>query len=234
MTQSNNSKTDNSAEKLSDLEIAETLVKHFRDEGCGFFVSPQLVPTIRLPDENHQSDWEVDSQRVRDRLVSTWIEKKKQVPTRSVQDLTLRMLREECRKEGRQHSEAESVQAEQDPIVRTLLALMNSAEHYEERTSELNTKLRELELEHGEGGSITPFTSIFSRQLNRLVPVLRGYGVGVAIDHREDGSHVTVTRLGSFKLEPDAHAKRKETPGDTLTADDNDDPDAGKLIGSSA
>jgi hypothetical protein len=49
---------------------------------------------------------------------------------------------------------------------------------------------------------IPVFTNIFSRRLRRLIPALKGYGVSVSIEHKEDGSHCTLDCLETFQSEP--------------------------------
>jgi hypothetical protein len=118
-------------------------------------------------------------------------------------DFLLAQIREECRRGGRRLTEVESKETDDDVIVQGIMALMNEQAKFSGRTVSLLKQLRAIQ-SNGNisfAEEIPIFTNIFSRKLNRLIPVLRGYGIDVEMEHKEDGSHCSLTRLDSFKKE---------------------------------
>ena len=174
------------------------------EDNVEFFLNTQLEPTVRIPTDGFQTEWPVDSQRFQDLLVSMFYEKSKGILKSSDRDFLMAQIREECRKGGRELTEPEAEKTDEDVIVQTVVALMNREPKFSDQTGVLCKKLREIQtansLTHSEG--IPIFTNIFSRKLNRLIPVLRGYGVEVVMEHRESGSYCTLTRMESFQKEP--------------------------------
>lgn len=178
-----------------------------------FFVNSDLEPMLHLPNDGFQQEWPVNSQRVQDLLVSLYFEVSPGEMLKSFdKEFLLSQIREEFRKGGRRLTEVEAAQSEMDPIVQAILVLMNGQAKFSDRTFQLVKRLREIQ----SAGSISlaaeipAFTNVFVRQLNRLIPVLRGYGVEVLLVHREDGSYCTLTRLESFQKEPTATEMRTD------------------------
>ena len=162
-----------------------------RDDGCEFFVNSQLHPTVEIPDDGFQQDWAADSQRIQDLVISLYYEMTGERITSPEREFLMALLREECRKGGRRHSENEAEETDSDVIVQAVLFHMNSNGSFTGRTVDLVKALRETQKsgQISEAESIPVFTNIFSRRLRRLVPVLKGYGVGVTMEHKEEGSH---------------------------------------------
>ena len=170
-----------------------------------FFLNTQLEPTVRIPSDGFQTEWPVDSLRFQDLLVSMFYEISKGGILKSTdRDFLMAQIREECRKGGRELTEPEAEKTDEDVIVQTVVALMNRKSKFSDQTGVLCKELKEIQtansLSHSE--AIPTFTNIFSRKLNRLIPVLRGYGVEVVMEHKESGSHCTLTRMESFQKEP--------------------------------
>lgn len=97
------------------------------------------------------------------------------------------------------------------------------------RTVDLVKALHEVKKsgQISEAESIPVFTNIFSRRLRRLVHVLRGYGVAVTMEHKEEGSHCTLEQLESFKREhlaDDIQAKASGSSSDVTTRQGKDLP----------
>ena len=170
-----------------------------------FFLNTQLEPTVRIPTDGFQTEWPVDSLRFQDLLVSMFYEiSQGGILKSSDRDFLMAQIREECRKGGRELTEPEAAKTDEDVIVQTVVALMNREPKFSDQTGVLSKKLQAIQtassLSHSEG--IPTFTNIFSRKLNRLIPVLRGYGVEVVMEHKESGSHCILTRMESFQKEP--------------------------------
>ena len=175
-----------------------------QEDKVEFFLNTQLEPTVRIPTDGFQTEWPVDSLRFQDLLVSMFYEISKGVLRTSDRDFLMAQIREECRRGGRELTEPEAAKTDEDVIVQTVVALMNREPKFSDQTGVLSRKLQAIQtansLPHSEG--IPTFTNIFSRKLNRLIPVLRGYGVEVVMEHKESGSHCTLTRTETFQKEP--------------------------------
>lgn len=169
-----------------------------------FFLNTELEPTVRIPSDGFRTEWPVDSQRFQDLLVSMFFEITKEILKSTDRDFLMAQIREECRKGGRELTEPEVAKTDEDVIVQTVVALMNRVEMYSGLTGLLCMELKKIQngnaLSYSDG--IPTFTNIFSRKLNRLIPVLRGYGVDVSMEHKESGSHCTLKRMESFQKEP--------------------------------
>jgi len=180
-------------------------IEQLKKDGLEFYLNSRLEPTVRIPNDAFQKEWPVDSQRVQDLLVAVHYDISEGGILRSLErDFLLAQLREECRNGGRRFSEFEGVETDRDAIVQAVLCHINKNQMFEGRTVDLLQRLRKIQVE----GAITfteeipVFTNIFSRRLSRLIPVLKGYGIEVTLDHEEDGSHCTLKRLPEFKVEP--------------------------------
>lgn len=190
-------------EKSVKVLIAET-VKKMQEENWEFYLNSKNEPTIKIPGDVYQQEWPADSQRIQDLVQSYYYELSKGRGIRSA-DLSLLMalIREDCRKGGQRLAEFELPETDEDVIVQAMVYLMNQEDQFNDRTKELLKKLSGFQTEgkvsyHQE---IPVFLNIFSRKLGRLIPTLKGYGIAVSIEHKEDGSHCMVRRLESFQLE---------------------------------
>lgn len=175
-----------------------------QDDKIDFFLNTQLEPTVLIPSDGFQTEWPVDSQRFQDLLISIYFEitEGKLLPNVE-REFLLAQIREECRRGGRHLTEVEAQETDKDAIVQAILSLMNRQEEFVGQTIVLVKELRGIQLRAvGSSESIPIFTNIFSRRLNRLIPVLRGYGVEVVMEHKESGSHCTLRKLASFQKEP--------------------------------
>lgn len=191
---------------LDPLSFEPTHLPHLmQEEGCELFLNTQLEPTIRIPEDGFQTEWPVDSQRIRDFLNSLFFEHSEgEKLNKSDRDFVMSLLREECRKGGRRMSESEVEKSENDPIIQACLFFFNHNERFEGRLSDF---LHALQLIQKKGHissqkELSPFRNIFSRQLKRLTPTLVGFGIQVEISHKESGSHCSIKRLDNFVSEP--------------------------------
>ena len=192
------------SQSRKELKITDVFTQ-LRDDGIESFMDSELTPTVKIPDDGFQKEWPVDSERVQDLLVSIWYELSGGAILKSTElGFLLSLLREECRKGGRRLTETETTAIDKDPIVQAILALMNLQAEYSSPTVVLLHRLQQLQKEGATGWfeGIPAFTNIFVRRLNRLITALRGYGVEVAVEHRETGSHCSIKRLASFQKEP--------------------------------
>jgi hypothetical protein len=173
-------------------------------DGCEFFLNSRLKPTVKIPDDEFQTEWATDDQRVQDLLVSLHYELTGELLKSPERDFLLTQLREECRKGGRRFSEIEADETEKDVIVQAILCLMNRNIAFRGPMVLLQKRLGDLQATGAlhYTGDIPVFTNIFSRRLRRLIPALKGYGVSVSIEHKEDGSHCTLDCLETFQSEP--------------------------------
>lgn len=175
-----------------------------QEDKVQFFLNTELEPTVRIPTDGFRTEWPVDSQRFQDLLVSMFFEITEEILKSTDRDFLMAQIREECRKGGRELTEPEAEKTDEDVIVQTVVTLMNRMETFSGLTGLLSKELKKILdanfLSFSEG--IPTFTNIFSRKLNRLIPVLRGYGVEVVMEHKESGSHCTLTRMESFQKEP--------------------------------
>lgn len=198
--------------------------KQLQEDQVKFYLSTQLEPMASIPSDGFRTEWPVDGQRFQDLLISMFYERTGEILKSIERDFMMAQFREECRKGARQLTEEEATETDQDIIVQAVLFLINSSikprasgdtagsvdmpvqPAFDDRTVVLLQKLRSFQRD----GSIPCyqeipiFTNIFSRKLTRLVPVLRGYGVQVDLSHAEDGSRCKLTRLDTFKFEPNA------------------------------
>ena len=181
-----------------------TVFSKMQTDKCEFFLSSQLCPTVKVLDDGFQQEWPADSQRIQDLVISMFYEETGDRITTAARDLLMALLREECRKGGRRYTEAESQETDSDVIVQAVLYHVNKNGSFTGRTVDLVKALREAQKsgQFSEAESIPVFTNIFSRRLRRLVPVLRGYGVAVTMEHKEEGSHCSLEKLDSFQKEP--------------------------------
>ena len=200
---SSNTKVEAKNEKTTECQLIEVF-SQMREDGCEFFLSSQLCPNVKIPDDGFQQEWPADSQRIQDLVISLYYEATKKRITTSERDFLMALLREECRKGGRRYTEAESQETDRDVIVQAVLYHMNENESFTGRTIDLVKALCEAQKSGriSKVESIPEFTNIFSRRLRRLVPVLRGYGVAVTMEHKEEGSHCSLEKLDSFQKEP--------------------------------
>jgi hypothetical protein len=207
------SATNGSQEPNGDSDLAKTqqiktwwacLYERLQNEGVDYFLDSQLRPTVLIPKDRIRKEWPVDSQRFRDLLVSLYFELYKDEILKPAQtDFILAQLREEARQGGQRLTEEESVQTDRDVVVQAILSLMNGRQEFRERTVELVKELRRIQASGTISYDDIPvFTNIFVRRLNRLLPVLRGYGILATVEHKEDGSHCLLKRLPSFQIEP--------------------------------
>ncbi len=175
-----------------------------QEDKVQFFLNTELEPTVRIPTDGFRTEWPVDSQRFQDLLVSMFFEITEEILKSTDRDFLMAQIREECRKGGRELTEPEAAKTDEDVIVQTVVALMNRVEMYSGLTGVLCKELKKIQdanaLSYSDG--IPTFTNIFSRKLNRLIPVLRGYGVDVSMEHKESGSHCTLKRMELFQIEP--------------------------------
>ncbi len=191
------------------------MMQLMKDDNLEFFVNSQDEPTVHVPDDGFQQDWPADSARVRDWIVLNFYETSggQQIST-TTEALLLAHIREECRKGGRRLSEAEAAETDQDIVVQAMICLINKQEKFQGLTYLLLQRLIDFE----KTGALTKsedlprFVNIFSRRLRRQIPALRGYGIDVIIEHREEGSFCKVSRLENFVVEPDDD--RKESSGE--------------------
>ena len=200
---SSNTSVEATTEETKESPLTEVF-SQMREDGCEFFLSLKLKPTVEIPDDGFQQEWPADSQRIQDLVISMFYGMTGDRITTSERDFLMALLREECRKGGRRCIEAESQETDKDVIVQAVLYHMNKNGSFTGRTVDLVKALREAQKsgQISEAESIPVFTNIFSRRLRRLVPVLKGYGVVVTMEHKEEGSHCTLKRLDSFQREP--------------------------------
>lgn len=188
---------DKSTQKLTDV------VTQMRKDDYEFFLNSANEPTIMVPDDGFQQDWSADSQRIKDLIQSSYYELTGNVIKSSDREFLMAQLREECRKGGRRLSQEEEAETDKDVIVQSMLSLFNNHEFFEGRTYDLLEKLRSIQ-DSGKIGYVDElpvFINVFSRRLRRLIPTLKGYGLDVSIEHKEDGSHCHIKRLDSFETE---------------------------------
>lgn len=190
-----------------------------REENCEFFLDSQLRPTVKIPDDGFQQEWSVDSQRMEDYITSGCYESTQEQIRSSERKFLMALLREECRKGGRRLSQVEVEQTDKDVIIQAALYIMDKSEFFSGRTVDLLEKCCKIQAadQISSTEDIPAFTNIFSRRLSRLIPALKGYGISVVLDHKEDGSYCTLQRLDSFQME--------------TTADDSSPVPSGKSSG---
>lgn len=181
------------------------IFQQLQEDQLEFFLNTQLEPTVLIPNDGFQTEWPVDSQRFRDLLTSMHYEISQGEILKTVdREFLTAQIREECRKGGRRLTEPEAAETEQDVIVQAILSLMNRESRFSVQTAQLVKTLKKIQRDGGLSSTeeIPIFTNIFSRKLSRLIPVLRGYGIEVTLEHKESGSHCLLTRTESFQKEP--------------------------------
>lgn len=181
------------------------IFKQLQEDNIEFFLNTDLEPTVLIPTDGYQKEWPVNSERFQDQLVSVFYEiSGGEILRASERDFVTTQIRLECHKGGRQLTASEAEKTDQDVIVQAILALMNELKEFSGQTAVLVSRLRKIQAEEkiSSAGEIPIFTNIFSRKLNRLIPVLRGYGIEVVMEHKDSGSHCTLKRLDSFQNEP--------------------------------
>ena len=86
-----------------------------QEDNVEFFLNTQLEPTVRIPTDGFQTEWPVDSLRFQDLLVSMFYEiSNGGILKTSDRDFLMAQIREECRKGGRQLTEPEVAETEED------------------------------------------------------------------------------------------------------------------------
>lgn len=193
-----------------------------QEDNVEFFLNTHLDPTVLIPNDGFQTEWPVDSQRFKDLLLSVFYEiSNGRILKSSECDFLMAQIREECRKGGRRLTDSEAAETDQDLMVQAILYLVNSmpkdatASVFNGRTVLLQKRFEGFQKEGAIPcyPEIPTFTNIFSRRLARLVPVLRGYGVQIDLSHAEDGSRCKLTRLETFKFEPNSRQVQPSTDG---------------------
>lgn len=197
--------SDSKPKKPDRDKVVKDIESSLKEDKVQFFVNSVLEPTVHFPDDAYQKDWPVDSQRFHDYLNTTYHHLTKQLLTPPLRELLLSLFREECRQGVRRLSENESSRSENNPIVQGILYLMNKQDDLDLLTSDLARQLFDLQKDGriAQRPDIPTFTNVFSRQLNRLIPVFKGMAIEVTIRHEEDGSHCKMDRLPGFLTEPD-------------------------------
>ena len=202
-----------------------------QEDNVEFFLNTHLDPTVLIPNDGFQTEWPVDSQRFKDLLLSVFYEiSNGRILKSSECDFLMAQIREECRKGGRRLTDSEAAETDQDLMVQAILYLVNSmpkdatASVFNGRTVVLQKRFEEFQKEGAIPcyPEIPTFTNIFSRRLARLVPVLRGYGVQIDLSHAEDGSRCKLTRLETFKLEP--NSRQVQPSADGWKSESSDQP----------
>lgn len=181
------------------------IFKQLQEDEIEFFLNTDLEPTVFIPTDGYQKEWPVNSERFQDHVVSVFYEISEGEMLRpSERDFLMVQIRLECHKGGRQLTASEAEKTDKDVIVQAILALMNQSSEFSGQTAVLVNRLLKIQTECkiSSAGEIPIFTNIFSRKLNRLIPVLRGYGIEVVMEHKDSGSHCTLKRLESFQKEP--------------------------------
>lgn len=203
------------------------LFTQLQEDRTEFFMNSKLEPTLLIPGDGFRQEWPADSQRVQDLLTTMYYELTASILKSTERELLLSLIREECRRGGRRLTEDEAAGTEQDVIVQGIVALVNAAALAKQageadinpvfngRTAILQKLLNGFQSDgvisaHEE---IPIFTNIFARKLNRLIPVLRGYGIEVVMEHKEDGSYVSVRKLDSFQPEMPRQQAEAEADG---------------------
>ena len=177
--------------KPSDAQWTD-IYTQLQEDKVEFFLNTQLEPTVLIPNDGFQKEWPVDSMRFQDLLVSVFYEiSKGEILKSNERDFLMAQIREECRKGGRRLTEPETAETDEDVIVQAILALVNREPEFSNQTVILLKSLRKIQKEGCLSSSeeIPIFTNIFSRKLGRLIPVLRGYGIEVVMEHKESGNH---------------------------------------------
>lgn len=179
------------------------IFQQLQEDNVEFFLSTQLEPMVLIPGDGFQKEWPVDSQRFQDYLVTIYFECSEGGILNSIhRDFFMSQIREECRKGGRRLTVPDTVDTDEDVIVQAAIELMNQQGEFSAPTAVLSKKLRDIQASGKISRDEIPiFTNTFSRKLNRLIPVLRGYGIEVVIDHKESGSHCTLKRTELFQTE---------------------------------
>jgi hypothetical protein len=150
------------------------LVEQFSEEKLEFFLDTELIPTVKIPGDNFQQDWAVDSLRFNDFIVTRAFELYGAIPKSSEMDFLLSLFREECRVGGRRVSQEQEATIDKDVIVQGVVCVMNEKSEFNDKTAVLLTDLitKQAEGKFSKQETLPPFTNIFSRKLNRLIPVL--------------------------------------------------------------
>ncbi len=187
------------------------IFRQLQEDKVEFFLSTQLEPMVLIPGDGFQQEWQVDSQRFQDYLITINYEVSEGEILKAIhRDFFMSQIREECRKGGRRLTVPDTVDTDEDVIVQAAIELMNQQGEFSAPTAVLVKKLREIQTKGQISRDEIPiFTNTFSRKMNRLIPVLRGYGIDVVIDHKESGSHCTLRRTELFQTEKsleDIHA----------------------------
>ncbi len=179
------------------------IFRQLQEDKVEFFLSTQLEAMVFIPGDGFQQEWRVDSQRFQDYLITIYYEESKRQILKTIhRDFLMSQIREECRKGGRRLTASDTVETDEDVIVQAAAELMNHHDQFLAPTASLVKTLRDIQAKGQISGDEIPiFTNIFTRRLNRLIPVLRGYGIEVVVDHRESGSHCRLTRMESFQKE---------------------------------
>lgn len=197
---------------LRPLDAFESMKKD-----CEFFLNSEGEPTIRIPDDNGQSEWRADDPRVRDYLTKEfldinqehadkWGQKDPQAMLKSNEiDFILALIREECRSGGIKYSPVEEERIEADAIFQGCVMLVNELQDLDIRSCHLAAGIKNLRDQgHISGNNLPVLTNLFTRRLRRLAPALAAAGIEVVIEHKEDGSHTKLKTLPNFVQDANA------------------------------
>ena len=181
------------------------VVTQMKDDGCEFFVDSSNQPTVKIKDDGFQQDWPANHERVQDYIITQHYDLSEGQSLKPADfQLLMSLLREECRNGERRLSQAEEAETDGDVLVQAILLYLSTEEIFEGRTVDLLEKLKLIEAQKLSYVSEIPaFLNVFSRRLRRRIPMLRGFGVGVTLTHKEQGSFCSLTRLENFQPEDD-------------------------------
>jgi hypothetical protein len=178
------------------------LVKFLSENGYEFAMNADSKPiAVNLQDEYFHL---VDSQEFEDLLNLSWYDFfTGQFLQPNDLKLLMSLIREDCRKGGKYLTEVEIEENQEHPIVQLVLEFMCDAVSFDGTTARLRHELQSYAKRLNIYGdeTISPFTTIFSRQLRRLIPVLAECGIDVVMKRTEKGSHTILRRNAKFQLE---------------------------------
>ncbi|WP_237228803.1 hypothetical protein [Rubinisphaera sp. JC750] len=181
------------------------VVTQMKDDGCEFFVDSSNQPTVMIKDDGFQQDWPANHERVQDYIITLYYDLSEGESLRPADlQLLMALLREECRNGERRLSQAEEAETDGDVLVQAVLLYLSAKEEFDGKTVKLLNELKLIEVQKLSYASEIPaFVNVFSRRLRRRIPMLRGFGVSVTLEHKEQGSFCRLTRLENFQPEDD-------------------------------
>ena len=216
-SESNSSESDTKSDATVD-ELVEDLLgtqpsdaltayRVCQSEGLEPFCDDLETPLAILPDDAHRA-WKLASERVRVWIHERFFSQTNRFLSPSDLSAVIRLLQGEAWRAPRRSLQENPVwqEIEASPVGQAIAIYGNIRGNFQGRTATFLNALLRTDIQSRIAPRSQHFpriTQVFSRRLSALIPLLRVIGLELVIEHREDGSHCTLTVQPHFDRDAD-------------------------------